>query len=825
MAQVIPKPFCKNSIAEKPTIAISYKVGLAHIYSTKSCAGDAGTSQLIPNPKKLDNMNRKTMPFVEAQLLELGVTDENNCITVFNPEAEHPEPKRCEIRCFEADRKGNLRINFWTIDRQLIPYYRKGSGKMSVYNATRDFFHQIRLQEPKGDMKYIIPKGTGAYPYFPPKLCDYYEQQREIKTLFLTEGAKKAWRIMAVSDEVYCVGLTSITHYKDPETGKLHQDILRLIDVCKVQNIVVLWDGDCLDISEKDLSVCGDLSKRPATFYNSIKQIRSLVLQHDRDLVVTFYHVNSDSLPGKPKGLDDLVLAAEKAGEVEDVIKEMPSPTSRKNKYFVKKVITSSIAPLLEYFCLKNANDFWDRHREIIGDDTQFNFRGDVYKWDTETDELVLVRPAWAERVFRIGDEYFELIDKPTINEESNNEECQFRRELVKRSAATLRLNYGKKFHQYVRYFEGFCCIPDHFDFKLEHHGFFNRYHPLKHTPQKGDISYTLRLIKHIFGEEEREYKGKRYPMYELGLDYVQLLLTCPTQQLPVLILYSPENQTGKSTFGNLLLALFSDNAISINNSDLKSDFNEPFAGRLLAICEETLLDRRSDVERIKALSTAKQVTINAKNQRQYSIDFFCKFQFYSNRKRMIHVTEHDDRFWILKVKTIQDKDPMFQQKVIQEIPAFMHFLQHRELCASHEGRMYFHPDLYLTETFRDTVSINEPSEARHLRERLEDLFAVLEEDGVEQIEMPLKHVNKEFFNGNQREGWLKEILTDYLKADRYTDDQGRSKTKRGKYPKITEAYNAGKISDEDEDYSPKIEWVGFNGRPYIFKRADFISD
>lgn len=771
-------------------------------------------------------MHARPLPFAEQQLRELGVTQENNKITVIDPEAEHPMPKQSEIKCFEVDRNGNLRINFWTIDRQLIPFYKSGNGKMSHYNATRDFFHQVRLKEPKGDTKYIIPKGQGSIPYFPPKLCQYFEEEKEIETLILTEGAKKAWKIMVVSDQVSCVGLTSITHYRDQETKTLHHDILRLIDRCKVQNVVVLWDSDCLNISEKDLTAGEDLTRRPATFYNALKQIRQMLLAHNEQLSVFFYHILSDSLPGNPKGLDDLVLAAEQEQQLEEVLVELGQPGARKNYYLHKQNISSSTSQLIDYFGINDVQRFWKLHRDKIGEDTTFNFRGDLFQWQTEEDKLVLIRPAWANRVSRIGDDYFELIDQPTINKERGDEALQFRKELVKRSPQTLRMKYGKQFARHVPYFEGFCCIPDHFNLKLEHSSFYNRYHPLRHEPQEGDCSNILKLVKHIFGEEQREHKGKSYPMYELGLDYVQLLLMKPTQQLPVLILYSPENQTGKSTFGNLLMAMFGDNTIQISNSDLRSDFNEPLAGKLLAVCEETLLDRKNDVERIKALSTAEQVTINAKNQRQYSIDFFCKFQFYSNNKRMIYVTEHDDRFWILRIKQIDkdERDPLFNAKVKAEIPAFLYYLKNRKLVTPHEGRMYFHPDLYLTKTFQDTVSMNEPGDVQHLRQRLEDLFVFLEEDGVEEIEMPLKYINREFFKGGKSEGWLKEILTDYLKVSRIRDKDGKPKTKRGKYPKIVEHYNGGE-GITDEDYTPKVEWVGFNGRPYVFRRIDFLSD
>jgi hypothetical protein len=107
------------------------------------------------------------------------------------------------------------------------------------------------------------------------------------------------------------------------------------------------------------------------------------------------------------------------------------------------------------------------------------------------------------------------------------------------------------------------------------------------------------------------------------------------------------------------------DNCIFVGNSDLQSDFNEIYADKLLVICEETSLERHKDAERIKNMSTAKEMTINPKGQKQYTIDFFAKFQFYSNKRRMVYVTRHDDRYWILKIKSIPKSqlDPTIPEK------------------------------------------------------------------------------------------------------------------------------------------------------------------
>ena len=62
------------------------------------------------------------------------------------------------------------------------------------------------------------------------------------------------------------VGLGSITHYADSNTRELNSGIKNLINSCSVQKVVILYDGDCLNLSEKDLEGHRDLARRPKTF-------------------------------------------------------------------------------------------------------------------------------------------------------------------------------------------------------------------------------------------------------------------------------------------------------------------------------------------------------------------------------------------------------------------------------------------------------------------------------------------------------------------------------------------------------------------------------
>lgn len=754
------------------------------------------------------------LSFFEEQTKPLNLSEGNSFVEIIDPEAEHPIPKRRQMQIFEETADGNLRINYCSLDRE--PYGNYTNQK----NPRLIRFHQIRHQETKGP-KYTSPPGMPAFPFIVP-LIEAFEQKQKIETLFLTEGAKKAFK--ANQCGIPTVGLTSVHTYKDRETGRLHIDIERLIIDCQVENLVFLVDADFRDISEKALAAGEDIAKRPLGFYSAAKNIRDLAQQinlpEDRNLKIYFLAIDSPSL-GAPKGLDDLLYAAEKEDRLEEVKSETLRVTQRNREHTIKRDITTSTAALKEDFCLKNPEQFYFQHREAIRD-KRFCFFGNIYQWHEEDAEVKLIAPEWAKRIFFIGNDWFEEILEPRVSEglDGSTEIDQILSlKLMKKSS--LALKYGNKFHESIskeNFFDSFCSIPSHFNYQQRIGNAYNLYFDLPYTPSPGGYATTLGFIKHIFGEEEVERNGRTFQMWELGLDYLQLLLTRPMHPLPVIILYSPENETGKSTFAQWLFDLFGSNAIPIGNNDLRSDFNEQFAGKLLAICEETLLDKKDDLERIKAWSTATEILINPKGLQKYKVSFYCKFQLYSNQKKMIYLTENDQRFWMLQVPLPKEKDPDLKKKMRLEIPAFLDFLKNRKISAPREGRMWFHWHLYRTQLFQQTVAANEPMDARHLREGIREMFFVLEglanqgvlsqDRSADEILMPLNHINKVYFNGSMRQGKLKDILQDHLKVGMW--EEGK-KTKRGEYLRLQE-------HNDDEQ-----QWVQFVGRPYVFKREDFV--
>lgn len=743
--------------------------------------------------------------FYERRMELLQVTKEKNTLRLYNPEAQSPAPKWVETSIFREDRGGNIEIGYWDLDSQLIVYYNDNK------TPSPRFYRTVRLANPtSGEGKYRMPKGQGTFPWLHPSLLEKFKTKTPIDTLVLTEGAFKAWE--ACERGIDTVGLSSITHYAD-HSGQLYRDVARLIDECHVQNVVICWDGDCRDISEKSLAVREELTKRPAGFFNSAKKIRKLVLEYpytrpDRPSV-WFYHVLSESFDDHPKGLDDLLISARATAKVGDVVTDCLA-LEKKSRHFFKMDITNSHARLHEYFGLKDANLFYMLHSREIGE-KEFYWNGDLLIYNSEKNQLEQIAPGWAADCRWIGDEFFMERLMPGAKGD--------RRVLLKRTKETMKDLHGKDFQKHLKFFDGFCNVPDHWNYEqvIDRGGrqFYNRYFPFRWVPEPGDFGKILGFVKHIFGEHPVAHSvtGEKYPAYELGLDYIQLLLQQPTQALPVVCLYSAENNTGKSTWGKLLAAIFGDNVVQIGNADLQSDFNETYSDKLLAICEETLLERKRDVERIKALSTSESVLVNPKGQKQFVIDFFCKFQFYSNNIRMIYVTRHDERFWIIKVPRAKADNPNLLNEMREQVPGFLQHLKTRELATKRESRMWFHPSLIKTETFQEVVEVNEPTDATDLRENISEMFIQLD-DQAQEIRMPLGNIKEEFFGPKTSSKWIQEILRDYLQVD-LAREGDVALFERGHYTKFV----------ADPDLGMREVRINWRGRPYVFPRSKFHKE
>ncbi len=773
------------------------------------------------------------LSYFDQRMQLLGITAEHNRINVlrYNSETKENELQAAEV--FKADDKG-IRIYVYTLDRTQIRIERNG-------NRWKDGFYITRLQKPYHDkkgkpVKYLIPQGTGTYPFFSPPLIDKYDKAEHIDTLVLTEGYFKAFKGCMHGMDV--VGLSSITHYRDKDSRGLHEDIVKLIKKCTVSKVVILYDGDCNTLSGDAIEKCEDIYKKPNGFFSSAQTIRGLL--EDFDIPKYFAHIDTDNIEGNPKGLDDLFVAFE--GK-EDMVTADFNVFGKPNKYFYKEDITFGLAKVRNYFHLSNPNNFIEHHAQKYKKlkDIEFIFNGTKYKWDAEKSECKMIIHADVRNYMRIGDQYYEFVDIPNKYKEL---EHYFHR----RQKSTIMDDYGKAFVAQIIKYKAFCNLPDHIDYQLTPSFCFNMYAPFDHEPAPGDCPVTLKFLKHIFSEDPIEWRNPKtkesftYTGLDLGLDYITLLYQKPTQILPILCLVSREQGTGKTTFATLLKMIFTANVAIVGNAELADNFNASWASKLIIVCDEAKIDKQVVVEKVKSLSTASKVMMNAKGKDHVEIDFFGKFLFMTNNEEnFIYASDDDVRYWVRKIPRIADTELNIYMigEMKEEIPAFLNYLNQRKLKTTNEHRAWFHPDLIKTDALKKVVAFSQSTVQKEIRQKIRDMFM---DHGVDEILMTRAAVQENLLTKKYEANYLERVLKEDLKLDMYHDFEYNG----AEYKSLAELKLANKECDETKitkKYKTKRHsfprWetrvvehgntvrmrvlVADNGRPYIFMRDQFL--
>lgn len=312
----------------------------------------------------------------------------------------------------------------------------------------------------------------------------------------------------------------------------------------------------------------------------------------------------------------------------------------------------------------------------------------------------------------RVGTTLYKIVNQPCLNGGYVKKRIVWNNE-------TLRQDYGKNYLANVSKYDGFCTVPDHVNYRQVIDNFLNLYEPIGHQPKEGDFSHIQALVYHIFGEQ-----------YELGMDYLQLLYLQPVQKLPILLLVSEERNTGKSTFLNFLKAMFRNNVTFNTNEDFRSQFNSDWTGKLIIVVDEVLLNRREDSERLKNLSTTLSYKVEAKGKDRDEIAFFAKFVLCSNNERLpVIIDPGETRYWVRKIHHLENDDTHFLQKLIEEIPAFLYFLQHRTLTTQNVSRMWFSPKQTETAALLKIIRCNKSKYEVEAAELIKEIMECMEID------------------------------------------------------------------------------------------------
>lgn len=782
--------------------------------------------------------------YLLERLSPLGWTPEGNSITL--PSTATGDGKEYQYPLFEADADGNLVINYYTPTGAKAEYRRAGAKWPKHYQVVRWRTPRVRLD---GSIeKYKHPSGTGTRPWFAPNIIAGYNTGQECETIVLVEGVLKAYAL--AMHGVHAIGLSGIHNLKDRESGTLHQHTLDVLKALKPRQVIFLHDADCRRLSDRwPEHPETDLYRRPNSFFTSARNMGELLKDYARmvGFRAWYMHVLGDSftLPPKteaPKGVDDLLLtyadakvfaaghrvtkdaepvppseeqaAMLRSEAYQEVVEDLLS-VGRPPRHFERRDLDRP-DKLRDYFHLRSADSFYIAHQEAIGE-KEFVYDGTKYQWDEGEKGLKVKVPSVARRYVRVGVDYYKYIRKPNPYSE------QLEEHLVKWSRKTIVEDHGQHFPEHILKLEAFTNYPDHVAYQEIKNNCLNSYARFMHQPSMDgeEPVYTLKFLRHIFGGGTVRTAHPKRPgevievnELDLGLDYIKLLYERPTQLLPILCLVSRKRGTGKTTFFDWLQVLFGANATQIGARDLEGDFNAHYASKLLAIIDEALVGKRESVEKLKHMSTAKQIMVNTKGVTQYPQPFFCKFLLGSNNVRDFIRTDEDEvRFWVRDIPPIPkaDLDITIMEKMVAEIPDFLEYLGKRKMATEPLFRSWFHPPLLMTEALKE-VQRHSVATARHsIEEYIAAVFMAKPE--LKEITMTVKDLRKEVFPGTKvEEKYIREMLKYDMGLKPGVNLKGEEKPMRYSYWRFTEAHTGNghveKTLQEVKSTYPQRYWV-----------------
>lgn len=308
----------------------------------------------------------------------------------------------------------------------------------------------------------------------------------------------------------------------------------------------------------------------------------------------------------------------------------------------------------------------WSREEKKAWAQEQERLRAEPKPLQINQNEVADVNQGGLANYIRVGTKYYRPTDKDIL---------LWSKDTIKDDFGARALN-----NPLLRKFIGFANEPNYLErvefVNRNENGqtvsYYNKFFYPNWELKKGEFPTIMKLLKKVFvGESEDQL--------EIGLDWIQLMITQPKQKLRSLVLVGP-SETGKDTFMEWLCDIVGSNGVILGGQELESQYNTIWAGKHLVCLNEVNYDihDKKTKEKLKDILTAKHLTVEGKGDNRYQIENHNKVVMATNNMYdFMQISSTENRFHVREMTSLkdEDKDSNFKTKLTQESPHFLYWI------------------------------------------------------------------------------------------------------------------------------------------------------
>ena len=181
---------------------------------------------------------------------------------------------------------------------------------------------------------------------------------------------------------------------------------------------------------------------------------------------------------------------------------------------------------------------------------------------------------------------------------------------------------------------------------------------------------------------------------------------------------------------------------------------------------DETTIDKQQTIEKLKSIATAKTMSVSQKFVSHYSVPFFGKVIFCTNKESdFMRIDQEEIRFWVRKIKIIKGaKNTNIETDLFNEIPKFLKYLIQLAAIDFSKSRMVFTKDEILTESLQVVMEQSKSTLRKEIEMNFDDFF--MNNDGIEFIEATAKDIKMQWFplNHKYEMSYIRTVLKEEMK-------------------------------------------------------------